>query len=115
MLDDIADSLEAKGALKEAAEVDVIANTIEAFEQGGTTLFNKTAKIGKLDDEEEVYEIFKKEYDNLAKQGLNKTMVYESTHNLLTNVYQVPSKDLNRILKEHGFKMDTRQKETMAS
>ena len=35
MLDKIADSLEAKGALKEAAEIDVIANTIEAFEQGG--------------------------------------------------------------------------------
>jgi len=32
MLDKIADSLEAKGAIKEAAEIDVISNTIEAAE-----------------------------------------------------------------------------------
>jgi hypothetical protein len=33
-LDAVADSLESKGLIKEAAEVDVISNTLEAMEKG---------------------------------------------------------------------------------
>jgi len=48
MLDRIADSLEAKGALKEASEVDVIANTIEALDLPGGNGTGTQARPGQV-------------------------------------------------------------------